>query len=319
MSTIAGDASPTGSRPTLASAWQAVSGAGFTHDLLDWPPDVFAVTNVLLGRTEAFRFALSPPAGDRWPPAAVADWSEAVVDAARDWSVWVEDRRGSAPGLLVLEWNVALERADLALEDLAEGRDWRVCEALLTLHAIADDACAGLGSASARADGRGAAYRGRARELLASMGSLARFPPRPTGRASFARYACVEGSGLEASWHKVPTRHPGTDPRAEFVNFLLLPWPLRVRESDFRPVEGSVHTLGRDPFGFFEFAPAERLDLDLLDRVLAAARNEVDSVDVVLLLESAIDASEIDVSRNDAELSPPASSAALQNLVGPQD
>src|SRR6187200_1022315 len=152
MSTIAGDFSPTdpaAERATLASIWQAVSGAGFTHDLLEWPPDVFAVTNVLLGRSEAFRFALSPPAGVRWPPGGAADWSDAVVGAGRDWSAWVEDRRGSAPGLLVEGWSVVLERADLPLEDLAEGRDWPVCEALLTLHAIADEACAGLGSASA--------------------------------------------------------------------------------------------------------------------------------------------------------------------------
>lgn len=308
MSKVAGDAPPMGpraERPTLASAWRAVAGGEFTDDLLEWPPDVFALTNVLLGRSEAFRFALSPPAGMRWPPTGAADWSDAVVDAGRDWSAWVEDRRGSAPGLLLEEWSVALERADLPLEDLAEGRDWRVCEALLTLHAIADEACAGLGSATERADGRGAGYRARAREVLARTGSLARFPPRlvrvlpkirtpPTGRASFARYACVQGSGLEARWHKLPTRHPGTDPRAEFVNFLLLPWPLRVRESDFRPVEGSVQRLERDPFGFFEFAPSERLDLALLDRVLTAARDEVDDVDVVVLPESAVDESEID-------------------------
>jgi hypothetical protein len=182
---------------TLASAWQAVSGAGFTDDLLEWPPDVFALTNVLLGRSEAFRFALSPPAGVRWPPAGAADWSDAVVEAGRDWSAWVEDPEGSAPGVVADEWSVARGHADLPLEALAEGRDWRVCEALLTLHAIADEACAGLGSASACADRRGAAYRGRARELLATTGSLARFPPRllrvlpkirtpPTGRPSFA-------------------------------------------------------------------------------------------------------------------------------------
>jgi hypothetical protein len=308
MSTIAGDPShlsPRAERVTLASAWQRVSGAGFTDDLLEWPPDVFALTNVLLGRAEAFRFALSPPAGERWPPFGAADWSSAVVDAGRGWGAWVEDPQGSAPAALAEAWSVAMERADLPLEALADGRDWRVCEALLTLHAIADEACAGLGSASACRDPRGATYRGRARELLARTGSLARFPPRlirvlpkirtpPTGRASFARYACVERSGLEAKWHKLPARHAGTDPQAQFVNFLLLPWPLRVRESDFRPVEGSVQRLERDPFGFFEFAPAERLDLDLVDRVLTAALDEVDDVDVVVLPESAVDESEID-------------------------
>jgi hypothetical protein len=91
----------------------------------------------------------------------------------------------------------------------------------------------------------------------------------------------------------MPTRHPGTDPRAEYVNLLLLPWPLRIRESDFRPVEGAVQRLERDPFGFFEFAPAEPLDLDLVDRVLTAALDEVNDVDVVVLPESAVDESEI--------------------------
>jgi hypothetical protein len=240
----------------------------------------------------------------RWPPAGTAEWSDAVVDAGRAWSAWVEDRHGPMPSLLAEEWRVALRRSDLPLADLAEGRDWRVVTALLSLHAIADEACAGLGSATERADGRGAVYRGRARELLARTGSLARIAPRrvrvlpkvrtpPTGRPAFSRYACVQGAGLEVSWHKMPTRHLGTDPRAEYVNLLLLPWPLRIRESDFRAVEGSVQRLEQDPFGFFEFAPAERLDLDLVDRVLIAALDEVDAVDVVVLPEAAIDETEI--------------------------
>jgi hypothetical protein len=308
MSVVAGDARQSGAgaeRPTLASTWSAISGGEFTDEVLAWPPDAFALTNVLLDRSEAFRFALSPPEGVRWPPAGADDWCDAVVDAGRQWSAWVEDRRGSMPSMLAEEWGVALERADLPLADLAQGRDWRVCTALLSLHAMADEACAGLGSATERADGRGAGYRARARELLARTGSLARLAPRrvrvlpkvrtpPTGRPAFSRYACVQGAGLEASWHKVPARHLGTDPRAEHVNLLLLPWPLRVRESDFRAVEGSVQRLELDPFGFFEFAPAERLDLDLVERVLIAALDEVDDVDVVVLPEAAIDESEID-------------------------
>src|SRR5262245_50869371 len=290
---------------TLASVWQAISGCGFTDALLAWPPDLFALTNVLLDRSEAFRFALSPPAEERWPPANADDWSDAVMDAGREWAEWVEDRRGSVPGMVAAEWAVVLDAADLPLADLAAGRVWRVCEALLSLHAIADEACAGLGSATERADGRGAGYRGRARELLARTGSLSRIAPRrarvlpkvrtpPSGRTAFSRYACVKGAGLEASWHKIPTRHLGTDPRAEHVNLLLLPWPLRVRASDFRAVDGSVQRLERDPYGFFEFAPAERLDLDLVDRVLIAALDEVYDVDVVVLPEAAIDVTEID-------------------------
>jgi hypothetical protein len=92
----------------------------------------------------------------------------------------------------------------------------------------------------------------------------------------------------------MPARHRGRDLRSEYATLLLLPWPLHVRASDFQPVEGSVQRLSKDPYGFFEFAPAEGLDLDLLDRVLVAARQEAGGVDVVMLPESAIDARELD-------------------------
>ena len=59
-------------------------------------------------------------------------------------------------------------------------------------------------------------------------------------------------------------------------------------------MENSVQRLAKEPFGFFEFAPEEPLDLDLVDRVLLAARDEVGTVDVVLLPESAIEERELD-------------------------
>ena len=92
----------------------------------------------------------------------------------------------------------------------------------------------------------------------------------------------MQQPGLDTRWHKLPARHPGTDSRAEHVNLLMLPWPLRVRESDFRPVNGSVSRLSKEPFGLFEFVPSETLDLDLVDRTLVAARDEVRNVDVVV-------------------------------------
>jgi hypothetical protein len=290
------------SEPTSASTWQAVSGHPITDDLLEWPPDLFALANVLLARSEAFRFALAP--SGQWPPSRIPDWARAVGAAGEQWGAWVEDRRSALPELLADEWHAFRERADQPLEQLALGEDRLMLESLLTLHAIADEACAGLGVALDTADGGACVYRARGRELLGTTGSLARLNPHllrvlpkvrtpPTGRASFSRYACVLGPGIEARWNKMPTRHRGTDPRSEYATFLLLPWPLRVRESDFRTVDGSVQRLGNEPFGFFEFAPAEGLDLDLLDRVLVAARDEVRSVDVVLLPESAVDESEL--------------------------
>src|SRR5215831_2248062 len=117
-------------------------------------------------------------------------------------------------------------------------------------------------------------------------------PPRDD-RRSHATSAC-KVRALKLGGHKIPVRHRGTDVRSEYATLLLLPWPLRVRASDFHPVEGSLQRLTNDPLGFFEFAPAEGLDLDLLDRVLVAARQEAGSVDVVVLPESAVDEQEID-------------------------
>ena len=50
--------------------WQAVAGSPIGDELLEWPPDVFALTDVILERAEAYRFVFSPPAGVLWPPVA---------------------------------------------------------------------------------------------------------------------------------------------------------------------------------------------------------------------------------------------------------
>ena len=52
------------------------------------------------------------------------------------------------------------------------------CVRLLTLHAIADEACAGLGVALDSSNAEGCVYRARGRELLARTGSLARIDAR---------------------------------------------------------------------------------------------------------------------------------------------
>src|SRR5215467_12878658 len=259
-----------GEEPTPASVWYSLTGTTITDRFLEWPADLFALTDVILARTQVYRFVLSPPSDVEWPPRRFLAWSDAVVETARQWSAWIESRVGPAPDLLVEEWSVFKERAGMRIELLADGHDWRMCEALLTLHAVADEACAGLGVALDRSDGKGCLYRAQGRELLARKGSLSRIqtdslrvlpkvctPPNGTSFRSFSRYACVQGPGVEARWHKVPVRRSGTEFQARHANLLLLPWPLRVRESDFRRVEGSVQRFAKEPFGFFEFSPSE--------------------------------------------------------------
>lgn len=152
--------------PTPSSLWQTVAGRAIDGALLDWPPDVFALTELIIERSEAYRFALSPPTGSHWPPAAHPDWPAAVGCAARQWSAWVSDRSRGMPALLVQEWALLREAAEVPLVHLTEGRDWRICEALLTLHAIADEACCGLGVALTASDGEGCVHNARLAAVL---------------------------------------------------------------------------------------------------------------------------------------------------------
>jgi hypothetical protein len=292
---------------TPASLWGAVAGAEIDDELLAWPPDLFALSDLVLQRSEAHRFALSPPSGASWPPDRFADWASAVAETGRRWSAWLEDQDRPIPGLLAEEWEVFRSAAGTPLTRLTDAKDWRVCEAILNLHAIADEACAGLGVALTASDGYGAVYRARGRELLVRKGSLSRAPvealrvlpkvrtaPNGTSPRTLSRYVGVHRPGVEAHWHKVAARRPSTEPQPEQTTFLLLPWPMRVRQSDFRAVAGSVRSLTKEPFGYFEFAPSEGLDLDLLEGVLSAALDEVDRVQTVILPESAVEESDIE-------------------------
>jgi hypothetical protein len=306
MSSIANERGSLAHEPTPASVWQAGCGRPIGDELLEWPPDLFALTSLILDRSEAYRFGLAPFGAEQWQARRLRGWPEAVESAARQWSSGVEDGKRAAPDFLASAWRALRDRADMPLERIADGDDQQASDALLTLHAIADEACVGLGVALAASDATGSLYRARCRELLARTGSLARIPstflrvlPKErtpasgTSPRSLSRYVCALGPGVGIQWAKLPCRRMGAGASADHINLLLLPWPLRVRETDFRPLAETVHRLAKEPYGLFEFAPSEGLDLALVERLILAAQDEVDNVDVVLLPESAVDETEI--------------------------
>jgi hypothetical protein len=284
---------------TVASTWIAASGNVVDDDLVSWPPDVFAFTEIALDRSEAYRFVVSPPPGRDWPPSHVDGWSDAVETAARNWNAWALHKAGEPPDLVVREWEVLRRSVETPLEDVTSGRAWRLCQALLTLHAISDQACAGVGPRPDLSDDAGIAFGARVRELLARTGSMARIQPgllrvlpkyrTPSGgisSRSISRYASVAGPAVDVSVHQVGARTPGREPGE--LNILLLPWPLQVSDGDFRQVPGSVKEREIEPFGYFEFRPSEPFDFSLVDGLLAAAAEHVERVDVVVLPESAL-------------------------------
>jgi hypothetical protein len=312
MEDVVSPDSTDGQASTINSLWQDLSGRAVEEILLEWPPDVFAFTGTVLERSEAFRFVVSPPPPWSWPPEPRSGWSEAILDGAAQWSAWAEGRQRSLPPIVEQNWQVVRKSGGTTLDDLGNAKAWVVCKALLTLHAVSDEACAGMGVTIDLNRRSGYRTRARGRELLARTGSLARLPVHrmrvlPKGRTALAgissrnlsRYVCLRGPVVKVVWDRVPLRHAGAV--HQHLNILLLPWPLQVHQREFQPVQSSVQRIENEPFGEFQFEPAEEFNFELLDRVLASALVEVKRVDVVLLPELSIHKRELE--RLDAVLS----------------
>lgn len=82
-----------------------------TDAFLEWPADLFAVTNVILKRSEAYRFVLSPPSGAEWPPTRFPSWPALVEKAGRQWSAWIKDPGREIPVILAEEWKRLISAA----------------------------------------------------------------------------------------------------------------------------------------------------------------------------------------------------------------
>lgn len=288
---------------TIRSTWDGLTRSPELGGLLSWPPDVFALTDRVLDASEAYRFVVSPPPRAMAPPSPSPD--ELVASAAE----WLDrvDRGGPPPARLASWWTTVVEGADVAIEALGDGDEWELCRALLALHAVADEACAGLGAATAAPPGPGRRFRAMARELLADTGSLSRVPPDvlrvlPRCRTSrggisirsLARHVCTSAPRVDVEWHRILLRPTGVTTTGANANVVLLPWPLHVDARDFRPVSFSLPNMDPHAFGFFAFDPPDGLDLALVDGVLRAAEDEAGSVDMVVLPEGSLRYEEIE-------------------------
>jgi hypothetical protein len=271
-------------------------------ELVRWPADVFAVTNLLLDHTEAYRFAVSPPAGRRWPPNK--HWREGVTAAAAAWrkaAAGALDRADPAPPAVCALWQVLLENRDTPVEALRRGETPQLGEALLTLHAMADEAHRGL--AAVRPADLGP-FEMRVRALLDQHGSLARIEPRRirvtpkthlSSRGltirSFSRYLALNYEAIDVRWQHVAVG-AGNWVEGRRFHQVLLPWPLTLDARAFTPVDGPLG-MDDEAFGFFAYRPDRPLDLDLVEALLDSAKRRVERIDSLILPEAALTAEEV--------------------------
>jgi hypothetical protein len=270
-------------------------------ELARWPADVFAVTSLLLDHTEAYRFAVSPPPGCRWPPDE--RWRERVTAAAEAWraTAGAPGRVDPVPPAVSVHWRVLVENRESPVESLRRGEAPQLCEALLTLHAMADEAHRGLVAVRSEEVG---SFEERVLALLDARGSLARIEPRrvrvtPKTRVtlhgltirSFSRYLALNYEAVEVRWRRIGIG-PGNWVEGRRFHHVLLPWPLSLDARAFHPVEGPLR-MDETDFGFFAYQPERPLDLDVVAGVLAAAERRVDRIDALILPETALSAEEL--------------------------
>ena len=290
-----------GRERTVASYFAAFAPAPEWHELARWPPDVFALANLVLDHTEGYRFVVAPPPGRRWPP--LPDWTGEVRAAGREWGRAVSAGGTGLPPLVLRSWETVSRERDVPLAAVRSGEAWELAAALLTLHALADEACAWIPRREAH--DRPDAFEALAWNLLQAQGSLSRLSParvrivpkthfstRGITIRSLSRHLALCYEAVDVRWQGVHDPRAPAGPRT--YNLLLVPWPLTVGARDFRPVSPRLlENMDGDAFGFFEFAPRRPLDCAFVDGLLRAAVEQAGDVDAVVFPEAAVAAHEL--------------------------
>jgi hypothetical protein len=277
-----------------------------------WPPDAFALCLYVLQRSGAYCQVLSD-----WPPdrklrnkESLQAWAKDVTKEGLNWRLGYIKRKPLSK-LIQLRWQQIREGFPVPIEDLRLESHLGLCQALLELCAIADEACEGVGSplqeewpASALREFlflQTAAYKLQEDERGATLcdeidASRVRVlpkmhtPQKGLNARSLSMFLAIhEGAEVTPQWVQA-ARADADNPT---VNLLLVPWPLRVVPSQFResqPVEHEMANMSEEDFGYFCFA-TDGNEPDFAERIgllLEQATQEVGPIDMVVFPELAL-------------------------------
>jgi hypothetical protein len=151
-------------------------------------------------------------------------------------------------------------------------------------------------------------FETKAWSLLADNHSLSRLSParvritpksQVTGSGmtirSLSRHLALCYESVDVNWTRIEPAASSNEaqPRRRNYNIVFVPWPFTIEARSFHPVTSPLGNMDSDAFGFFEYAPDSRLNLTLVESILQDAHRRVRRVDVVILPETALDASEV--------------------------
>ena len=254
-----------------------------------WPPDCFALCLALLKRSGAYAQLLRdwPPSKDR----TLSIWAARVRKLGEKWQ---RSQPKDYPDDLEGEWQVVCQSFAIPLKELREQR--ALCEALMKLVAVADEACEGVGAPKdqAREDDP---LQDLGADLLAEYGTLCleidpsrlrvlsrmHAPQNGLTERSLSLYLSLcEASEVTPQWQASPFI------QNDSMNLLLIPWPFEVLVNQFRKTAGATARLPKG-FGFFTFT--DDSPEDLTERVQALhteAKRRLGRIEGVVLPELSI-------------------------------
>jgi hypothetical protein len=231
--------------------------------ILRWPPDVFAIVGALLHWTGAYTNVV-----DRWPQgkrdqsrSAGDRWKKRIRSLADRWRT---QHPRQAPAEVQRWWRELKKASRTPLLDVA-GRT-SVVEKLLLLASTADEASHGVGIPPRDGEFEKVAFQqlqadapGGATVCVSVPPTYVRVLPKlhtpQTGmtlRSLTHHLALCVGGQPETRWHYV-----GGNQTTTSLTLLVVPWPVRLTRSCFRPVRpahGRLFTMPKE-YGFFEYSP----------------------------------------------------------------
>jgi hypothetical protein len=297
---------------SLRGVMQALNPEWDLEEWFHWPPDLFALTSLLLKTTGAYRFTVSPL--KTWPRRK--RWEKDARDAARGWWIWIAGGPTLPPLIAENKDLLAQFRDTVHIENIRslcrngirepiDEHSWSICRALLELHAIADEACRGFGLPHAEPDSNRSAMSYLANMLLISTGSLSRLaqykvmvlPKMRTPQVgltlrSLSHHVTVHQSEVEVVWRTMPWINSDE----ETINIMIVPWPRKFQQTWVKPELHSVHRNSSEPARFFAIKRGqdERLPVDGILAMLDRSHSKVNRIHIIVLPELALDRTELD-------------------------
>lgn len=304
------------SQTTIKSFFFSLIGRQSLEEWLAWPPDVFAVTSLFLKRTGAYICTVLPPEDITWPEEY--DWKATLKGAKNAWYSWMTGKEEPLPKLIDSNKRRLEEHwTSVTLEDIRQlitpepnttktglgemKAAWEVCQAILELHALADEACAGFGTPSGNnwtSVPEQKAIHCIANIVLAHTGSLSRLPTHvarvlPKLRTpnvgltlrSLSHHLNVHETEVDIRWRTMPWVNIDENT----INILLVPWPYKIDPTSFHPSSYATQRNSTERTRYFEYTGnREDFSADDLLGLLADAKESVHRVHMIIFPELAL-------------------------------